>query len=106
LFLVELFSNQKRRRMKMWRRFVIPLNLSFLVGRVERRVSPDDIFKAKDPDLIQSMAAMKRAALEARKIAIRTGTSIIVRDNGRIIRRSAKELERELQGQIVEDQAL
>jgi hypothetical protein len=49
---------------------------------------------------------MKRAALEARKIAIQTGTSIIVRDNGRIIRRSAKELERELQGQIVEDQAL
>jgi hypothetical protein len=79
----------------MWRRFVIPLNLSFLVGRVERRMSPDDIFKAKDPDLIQSMAAMKRAALEARKIAIRTGTSIIVRDNGRIIRRSAKELERD-----------
>ena len=55
-------------------------------------MSPEDIFKAKDPDLIQSMAAMKRAALEARKIAIQTGTSIIVRDNGRIIRRSAKEL--------------
>ena len=69
-------------------------------------MSPEDIFKAKDPDLIQSMAAMKRAALEARKIAIQTGTSIIVRDNGRIIRRRAKELERELQHQIVEDQAL
>ena len=69
-------------------------------------MSPEDIFKAKDPDLIQSMAARKRAALEARKIAIQTGTSIIVRDNGRIIRRSAKELERELQHQIVEDQAL
>jgi len=69
-------------------------------------MSPDDIFKAKDPDLIQSMAGMKRAALEARKIAIQTGTSIIVRDNGRIIRRSAKELERELQRQIVEDQVL
>ena len=69
-------------------------------------MSPEDIFKAKDPDLIQSMAAMKRAALEARKIAIQTGTSIIVRDNGRIIRRSAKELERELQRQIVEDQVL
>ena len=69
-------------------------------------MSPEDIFKAKDPDLIQSMAAMKRAALEARKIAIQTGTSIIVRDNGRIIRRSAKELERELQRQIIEDQVL
>ena len=69
-------------------------------------MSTEDIFKAKDPELIQSMAAMKRAALEARKIAIQTGTSIIVRDNGRIIRRSATELERELQRQIVEDQAL
>jgi hypothetical protein len=56
---------------------------------------PEDISKAKDPDLMNSMAAMKRAALEARRIAIETGTAIIVRKDQKIIRRTAAELKLE-----------
>jgi hypothetical protein len=41
------------------------------------------------------MAAMKRAALEARRIAIETGTAIIVRKDQKIIRRTAAELKLE-----------
>lgn len=41
-----------------------------------------DISKAKDPDLRASLAAMQRAAVLARKIAMQTDTGIvIVQDN-------------------------
>jgi hypothetical protein len=51
-----------------------------------------DISEAEDPDLRGSMAAMRRAAESARKIAIQTGTDLIVMRDGKITRISAKDL--------------
>jgi hypothetical protein len=45
-----------------------------------------DISEAKDPDLRASVAAMRRAAELARKTAIQTDTSLIVVENGQLIR--------------------
>lgn len=52
-----------------------------------------DISEAKDADLRTSVAAIKRAALLARKIAIQTGTSLIVVQDGKMIRLAAEALE-------------
>ena len=51
-----------------------------------------DIAHAKDPDLRNSLAAMKRAALQARKIAMQTNTSIVIVRNNQLIHISAQEL--------------
>ncbi len=51
-----------------------------------------ELYKAKDPDLIASVAAMKRAAALARQVAIQTGTAIIISKGDTIIRRTAAEL--------------
>ena len=45
-----------------------------------------NIQEAKDPDLRASMAAMIRAAEAARKLAIQTGTDLIVVKDGRLTR--------------------
>ena len=55
----------------------------------------DDLIKAKNPDLIGSLAAMQRAAQSARDIAIQTNTAIIVVRNGQRIRITAAELRKE-----------
>ncbi|MEI7922362.1 MAG: hypothetical protein WCJ40_10670 [Planctomycetota bacterium] len=51
-----------------------------------------DISEAKDPDLRASMAALQRAALQARKTAIQTGTNLVIVKDGQILRISAEEL--------------
>jgi hypothetical protein len=51
-----------------------------------------DIPKARDPDLRNSLNAMKRAADMARKIAIDTDTGIIVVRDGKPTRISAQQL--------------
>ena len=51
-----------------------------------------DLSEAKDPVLRGSMAAMKRAAVLARKTAIQTNTGIIVVRDGKPVRISAAEL--------------
>ena len=51
-----------------------------------------DISEAKDPDLRASMAALQRAALQARKTAIQTGTNLIIVKDGQLLRISAEEL--------------
>jgi imidazolonepropionase-like amidohydrolase len=51
-----------------------------------------DLSIAKDPVLRGSMAAMKRAAALARKIAIQTDTGIVVVRDGKVVRISAAEL--------------
>ena len=51
-----------------------------------------DISEAKDPDLRGSMAAMQRAARMARRIAIQTGTDLIIMKEGKLIRIPAKDL--------------
>ncbi|MDR2196034.1 MAG: hypothetical protein LBE50_05470 [Gallionellaceae bacterium] len=61
-------------------------------------MSQQDLSKAKDPDLRNSQAAMKRAAQMARKIAIQTNTAIVVMKDGKTMRISAEQL-REQGGQ-------
>jgi hypothetical protein len=55
----------------------------------------NDISNAKDPDLRNALAALRRATLMARKTAIQTGTNIVVVRDGRMIRISADELRRQ-----------
>lgn len=49
-------------------------------------MKPQDINQAKDPDLRGSVAAMHRAAALARKTAIQTDTSLVIVENGELIR--------------------
>lgn len=44
-----------------------------------------DISEAKDPDLRNSMTALRRAAELARETAIRTDTDIVVVKDGRLV---------------------
>lgn len=58
-------------------------------------MKPQDLSKAKNPDLRASLAAMKRAAALARQTAMQTDTAIIMARDGKPIRVSAEELRRE-----------
>ncbi|MBK8889119.1 MAG: hypothetical protein IPN75_01430 [Dechloromonas sp.] len=51
-----------------------------------------ELFKAKDKDLVTSMAAMKRAAAMARKAAVQTDTAIVVVQDKKIVRVTADDL--------------
>ncbi len=44
------------------------------------------ISEAKDPDIRDSFAALKRAALKARYVARKTGTSLVVHRNGKTVK--------------------
>lgn len=55
-------------------------------GKIEH-----DLHRAKDPDLIGSVAAMQRAAKAARTLAIQTNTRVVV-GQGKIVHRTAAEL--------------
>ena len=59
-------------------------------------MNPKPISQAKDPDIRNAQAAMNRAALAARKIAIQTNTSVIVVENGQLRKISASELRTQL----------
>lgn len=41
--------------------------------------------RSKDPDILASVGAMKRAARNARKLSVATGTPFYVMQNGRIV---------------------
>jgi hypothetical protein len=58
-------------------------------------MSPQELYKAKNPDLRASLAAMQRAAKMARQIAIQTNTAIIIKRNGKIVRIPAEQLREE-----------
>ena len=60
----------------------------------------NDISNAKDPDLRNALAALRRATLMARKTAIQTGTNIVVVKDGRMIRISADELRRQKENSL------
>jgi len=62
-------------------------------------MSTKDISEAKDKYLAASLVAMKRAALEARRVAIATNTAIIVWKDQKIVRVTADELRKELHDQ-------
>lgn len=50
--------------------------------------------QARDKDLPESLVAMPRAARQARELAVRTNTAIIVIRDGKRVRVSAEELRR------------
>ncbi len=51
-----------------------------------------DICRATHPDLRGSQAAMQRAAASARQMAVKTDTSIVLMENGRLLRASGEQL--------------
>jgi hypothetical protein len=53
---------------------------------------PNDIANAQNPDLRASLTAMRRAARLARQAAMQTDTSIVIVQNGVVVRVSAEEL--------------
>jgi len=55
-------------------------------------MNANDIANAKDPDLRASLAALRRAAQQARKTAIQTETNLVIVKDGRMQRISADEL--------------
>lgn len=61
-----------------------------------------DISEAKDPDLRASMAALQRAALQARKTAIQTGTNLVIVKDGQLLRISAEELSQQTEPKEVQ----
>ena len=58
-------------------------------------MKPQELSKARNPDLRASLAAMVRAAELARQIAVQTGTAIVVVRDGKPVRITAEELRRE-----------
>jgi len=60
-------------------------------------MKPQELSKARNPDLRASLAAMLRAAESARQTALQTGTAIVVVRDGKPMRITAEELRREQQ---------
>lgn len=58
-------------------------------------MTPQELSKARNPDLRASLAAMLRAAELARQTALQTGTAIVVVRDGKPVRITAEELRRE-----------
>jgi ferritin-like protein len=58
-----------------------------------------EISQAKNPDLPASVAALQRASIRARQIAIQTRTHFVTMINGKIIRQSADQLLQETHSQ-------
>lgn len=56
-----------------------------------------DISTAKNSDLRGSQTAIRRAAAQARQIAIQTGTDLIIVQDGKIVRIPAAELRMQAQ---------
>jgi len=58
-----------------------------------------DLSKAKNPALRGSLAALRRAALLARKTAIQTDTALVIVQDGKVIRIPADQLRRDEQSE-------
>lgn len=58
----------------------------------------NDITKAKDPALRGSLNALRRSAAAARKVAIQTGTHLVIVKDGQLLRISPEELRRSAEG--------
>ena len=59
-------------------------------------MTQQDLAKAKNPDLRASLAALRRAAAQARLLAIQTDTAIVIVRDGKIVHVPASELRRQL----------
>ena len=55
-------------------------------------MKPQDISRAKNPDLRASLIALRRAAAMARQVAIETNTEIVVVQGGRLVHIPAEQL--------------
>jgi len=55
-------------------------------------MTPQDLSKAKNPDIRNSLAAMRRAAEMARQIALQTNTAFVMVRDGRTVRIPAEQL--------------
>jgi hypothetical protein len=55
-------------------------------------MTQEELWKAKNPDLRNSLIAMKRAAAMARQIAIQTNTAIVLFKDGKVVRIPADQL--------------
>ena len=55
-------------------------------------MTQEELWKAKNPDLRNSLIAMKRAAEMARQIAIQTNTAIVLFKDGKVVRIPADQL--------------
>jgi len=51
-----------------------------------------DLSKARNPDLRASLAALQRAAQQARKTAVQTDTALVVVKDGKLLRIPAAQL--------------
>lgn len=58
-------------------------------------MKPQELSKARNPDLRASLTAMLRAAELARQTALQTGTAIVVVRDGKPVRITAEELRKE-----------
>lgn len=58
-------------------------------------MKPEDIRKAKNPDLPASFVALQRAAEIARQTAIQTNTALVVVQDGQVVRIPAEQLKLE-----------
>ena len=57
-----------------------------------KRLTQEELWKAKNPDIRNSLIAMKRAAEMARQIAIQTNTAIVLFKDGKTVRIPADQL--------------
>lgn len=64
-------------------------------------MTQQELSKARNPDLRASLAAMQRAAKQARQIAIQTRTAIVVVEDGKVRRVPAAELMRQAEEESV-----
>lgn len=57
-------------------------------------MTAQELDKARSTDLRASLAALRRAARQARQLAVQTQTAIVIVRNGKLVRISADELQR------------
>ncbi|MFT3780259.1 MAG: hypothetical protein QM772_18685 [Ottowia sp.] len=55
-------------------------------------MTQQELSKATNPDLRASLAAMQRAAEEARRLAVQTNTAIVLVQDGKLVRIPASQL--------------
>ncbi len=55
-------------------------------------MTQEELWKARNPDLRNSLIAMRRAAEMARQIAIQTNTAIVLFKDGKVVRIPADQL--------------
>lgn len=55
-------------------------------------MNTEPLSSATNPDLVNSLTALQRAARMAREIAVRTDTHIVIARDGKLVRITANEL--------------